>query len=76
MTKKFFYVWGFKLLLIFLLFLPNSIEAQVKIWQRIYGGLYADQGYSIQQTTDGGYIAAGLYTVFWGRGTRCLYNKT
>jgi len=29
------------------------------IWTRIYGGMYDDEGYSVQQTTDGGYIIAG-----------------
>ena len=28
-------------------------------WQKIYGGEFGDQVMSIQQTTDGGYIAAG-----------------
>ncbi len=29
-------------------------------WQKCYGGSNADQAYSIEQTTDGGYIIAGL----------------
>jgi hypothetical protein len=29
------------------------------IWQRFLGGTYQDEAYSIQQTTDGGYIVAG-----------------
>lgn len=29
------------------------------IWTRTYGGSYNDIAYSIQQTTDGGYVAAG-----------------
>src|SRR5205823_5409826 len=28
-------------------------------WQKTYGGLFTDAAYSIQQTTDGGYIVAG-----------------
>jgi uncharacterized delta-60 repeat protein len=28
-------------------------------WQKTYGGSYSDYAYSIQQTTDGGYIVAG-----------------
>ena len=43
------------------------------VWQKIYGGLYHDNVNSIQQTSDGGYIAAGFtdspfnsnYTHFW-----------
>ena len=33
------------------------------LWTKTYGGNYRDQGYSVQQTSDGGYIIAG-YTQF------------
>ena len=39
------------------------------IWQKTYGGPYADYAQSIQQTTDGGFIAAGGFSdsgVAWG----------
>ena len=37
-----------------------SLSAQPTIeWQKTYGGSYFDQAYSIEQTTDGGYIVAG-----------------
>ena len=29
------------------------------LWTRYYGSSYSDQGFSVQQTTDGGYIVAG-----------------
>ena len=32
------------------------------LWQKSLGGNYDDVARSIQQTTDGGYVAAGLYT--------------
>ncbi|PKL77418.1 MAG: hypothetical protein CVV25_14565, partial [Ignavibacteriae bacterium HGW-Ignavibacteriae-4] len=35
---------------------PNGLEIE---WQKSYGGSYNDQAYSITETTDGGYIAAG-----------------
>ncbi len=31
------------------------------LWTRTYGGLYQDEGYAVQQTSDGGYIIAGFY---------------
>ena len=36
------------------------LQAQPNIeWQKVYGGTHQDEAYSIQQTTDGGYIVAG-----------------
>jgi len=32
------------------------------VWQKMYGGSGDDEAYSIQQTSDGGYIVAGLST--------------
>jgi hypothetical protein len=34
------------------------------LWTRIYGGDGADTGQSVQQTTDGGYIIAGIWSRF------------
>jgi len=34
------------------------------LWTRTYGGANRDEGYSVQQTTDGGYIVAGSTTSF------------
>jgi len=42
------------------------------IWTRTYGGVGEDYGYSVQQTTDGGYIVAGG-TESFGAGGRDIY---
>ena len=37
------------------------------LWTKIYGGTGSDVPYSVQQTTDGGFIVAG-YTASYGAG--------
>ncbi|RJP73668.1 MAG: T9SS C-terminal target domain-containing protein [Candidatus Zixiibacteriota bacterium] len=42
------------------------------VWQRTFGGSYYDYGYSVQQTTDGGYVIAGE-TWPYGAGSYNVY---
>jgi hypothetical protein len=42
------------------------------LWTKTYGGIDDDQGYSVQQTSDGSYIIAGL-TKSFGRGVQDVY---
>jgi hypothetical protein len=45
------------------------------LWTRTYGGASDDRGYSVQQTSDGGYIATG-YTYSSGNGAQVYLIKT
>ncbi|ACI19141.1 ligand-binding sensor domain-containing protein [Dictyoglomus thermophilum] len=47
-----------------------------KMWEKTFGGKSDDRAWSIQQTSDGGYIVAGVYNLLWCRRKRFLHNKT
>ena len=53
------------------LFLLSFGQAQQR-WTRTYGGTNLDEGNSVQQTSDGGYIVAGSTSSF-GAGSRDVY---
>jgi hypothetical protein len=46
------------------------------LWTRTYGGSNNDEAYSVQQTTDGGYIAAGFTCSFGAGGCDFYLVKT
>ena len=46
------------------------------IWAKTYGGTNYDYAYSVQQTSDGGYIVAGLTTSFGASGYDIFLIKT
>ena len=45
-------------------------------WSKIYGGTGDDRGYSLQQTTDGGYVIAGYTSSFGAAGGHLYLIKT
>ena len=45
-------------------------------WFQQFGGFYSDEGFSVEQTDDGGYIIAGYHTSSWGASKNIYVIKT
>ena len=60
-------VWAIALLVLF----PTTLRASI-VFERTYGGWDVDEGYCVQQTSDGGYILAG-FTQSFGAGRKDVY---
>ena len=64
------------LLGLFLVSTAFAVEPGDTLWTRTYGGTGTDEGYSLQQTTDGGYIVAGKTNSFGAGGYDMYAVKT
>ncbi|MFC1889090.1 hypothetical protein ACFL4G_04970 [Thermodesulfobacteriota bacterium] len=53
-------------------YLVKTSALGVRQWDKTFGGANSDKAYSVQQTTDGGYIVAG-YTKSYGAGNFDFY---
>jgi len=54
------------------MYLVKTDSSGTKVWEKTFGGTGYDSGFSVEQTTDGGYIMLG-YTYSYGTGGTDMY---
>jgi len=62
--------WAVGAIVLFILF-PTTLRGWI-VFERTYGGWDKDEGYCVQQTSDGGYILVG-FTQSFGAGRKDVY---
>ena len=62
--------WAVRAIVFFILF-PTTLRGWI-MFERTYGGWDKDEGYCVQQTSDGGYILVG-FTQSFGAGRKDVY---
>ena len=65
-------IYHIKFLILFLVLSTELISQVNTTWTKYYGGTNSDGGYSLSQTSDGGYIIAGA-TASYGNGDYDVY---
>jgi hypothetical protein len=64
--------FAFSLVFVFVLASTSAAAPGDTLWTKVYGGEYNESAFSVQQTTDGGYVVVG-YSYTFGPGNYDVY---